>query len=74
MEAAGKSFTPRERRVTTEGKGSRTGSLERMFPTLLETQYVTEVKKKIEEKGLKVMLKVEEILLYHRRRRLEEER
>ena len=55
------------------GKGSRTGSLERLFPTLLITRAVDEVENMIEEKGVKDVLELEEIMLQHRRRRIESE-
>ena len=50
------------------GKGGRTGSLERLFPTLLLTRAVAEVEKMIEEDGVKKTMRLEEITLQNRRR------
>ena len=44
-----------------------------MFPTLLITCAVAEVEKLIEEKGVERVMRVEELTLQYRRRRLEKE-
>ena len=63
----------RDMKAAAGGKGGRTGSLERLFPTLLLTRAVAEVEKIIEEKGVKDVLELEEIMLQHSRIRLERE-
>ena len=63
----------RDKKAADGGKGSRTGSLERLFPTLLLTHSVAEVEKMVEEKGVKHVTAIEEIRLRYRRRRLEAE-
>ena len=55
------------------GRGSRTGSLERLFPTILLTHAVAMVEKLIEERGVKRVIRIEEINAARRRRRLENE-
>ena len=63
----------RDKKAADGGKGSRMGSLERLFLTLLLTHSVAEVEKMVEKEGVKHTMKYEEIKLRYRRRRLEEE-
>ena len=58
----------RDIKAAAGGKGGRTGSLERLFPTLLLTRTVAEVEKYIEEVGVERTVKQEEIMLRNRRR------
>ena len=58
----------RDMKAAAGGKGGRTGSLERLFPTLLLTRAVAEVEKMIEEDGVKKIMRLEEITLQNRRR------
>ena len=60
----------RDIKATAGGRGSWTGSLERLFPTILLTRAVTEVEKMVEEKGVKDVMEIEAIVL--RKRKMDE--
>ena len=51
------------------GKGSRTGSLERLFPTLLLTRAVAQVERMVEERGVEEIMRLEEMTLQIRKER-----
>ena len=63
----------RDKKAADGGKGSRTGSLKRLFPTHILTHSVAEVEKMVKKEGVTEILGYEEIKLRYRRRRLEEE-
>ena len=58
----------RDMKAAAGGKGGRTGSLERLFPTLLLTRAVAEVEKMIEEDGVEKTVRLEEIMLRKRKK------
>ena len=59
----------RDMKAAAGGKGSRTGSIERLFPTLLLTRAVAQVERMVEERGVEKIMRLEEMTLQIRKER-----
>ena len=59
----------RDKKAADGGKGSRMGSLERLFPTLLLTRAVAQVERMVEARGVEEIMRLEEMTLQIRKQR-----